>query len=157
MTTTAKQFAAMLAEKRAACEVYATLESVGGQEYEAAGDRCTRADDALLALRPTSPAMLAAQLRWMLTEQIDGSHPGDRGVLSTSPSSWRRWRPPPACSRRPRWRRSGRRSCRSLMRSTAPKQTRDRMTTCTPTSTCQGSRLRAAIKLLDAAAGSAAQ
>jgi hypothetical protein len=74
---TATEFAAMLSEHKAALSDFLD-ETRDGVEAE---ERCSRAYDALLAARPSQPAVMAMQLRWLIREIEVGDYPDDRGVL----------------------------------------------------------------------------
>jgi hypothetical protein len=63
---TAAEFQAMLAEEKLAER--ACSDARGSTEEEAAGQRVTAASDAILSARPTDPGVMAAQLRFLVAE-----------------------------------------------------------------------------------------
>jgi hypothetical protein len=93
-TPTAAEFAALLAEYRAADAAFATLEDAATPRYQAARR-------ALFTTRPTDPRVMALQLRWLVTEMDpDDSGHGDCGS-STAMTSSRSCGTSPASSRAP--------------------------------------------------------
>jgi hypothetical protein len=68
---TAGHWAAMLAERKAAGEAFATVEGFG-PAYEKAAERFSRAYEALLNARPSDPSVMAAQLRFLISDSAVG-------------------------------------------------------------------------------------
>jgi hypothetical protein len=63
---TAAEFAGLLAEEKVAER--ACSDARGSMEEEAAGQRVTTASNAILSARPTDPAVMAAQLRFLVAD-----------------------------------------------------------------------------------------
>jgi hypothetical protein len=74
---TAAEFAAMLAEHDAALRAFDDLEDDDEQESRVRA-RFATAETAILTARPSDPAVLAAQLRWLNRERQEGSLWPDR-------------------------------------------------------------------------------
>jgi hypothetical protein len=69
--TTAAEFNAMLAELQAALDACSAAdERQDDAAYDAAGGRLRAALDALRDARPTDPATMARQIRWIVDEHV---------------------------------------------------------------------------------------
>jgi hypothetical protein len=66
--TTAQEFDQLLADVQAAYDAMAATEGEIGPAYEATGERYRTAYAAVRAARPTDPATMARQLRWLIDE-----------------------------------------------------------------------------------------
>jgi hypothetical protein len=80
---TTEQIAVLIAEYQAACAAFdAIADDAPEDAHEAAARRSMVASTDLLAARPTEPAAMALQLKWIVADLEDGGSPSVEDILA---------------------------------------------------------------------------